>query len=256
LKIWWARKPKPGNFGDVLTPSVLDYFGIKYQYSKDEYNALCIGSIARMARPGITVLGSGVLSIQEELNPHADWRFVRGPITRNSLLQSGGYCPPVYGDPALLLPLFCSESRKRFDVGIVPHYSDYQFVKIMYPDQHIINVLNQDPVSVARAITECRSIVSSSLHGIICAHAYGIPAAWVKFGTRFNSDIKGNDVKFYDHYLALGLTANVSTWDDLHFTNAEIDTARLIALSEIFRDVSYEQKQGYQHELDFSQQRA
>ena len=256
MKIWWAKKPKPGNFGDVLTPYILDYFGIKYQYSKDEYDALCIGSIARMARPGITVLGSGILSMQEELNPHADWRFVRGPITRNNLLQSGGYCPPIYGDPALLLPLFCDERRKRFDVGIVPHYADYELVKTAYPEHHVINLLNQDPLSVAHAITECRSIVSSSLHGIICAHAYGIPAAWIKFRSGADSGIKGNDVKFYDHYSALGLTATISTWNNLHFTNADITTAQLTALSGIFKDVSHEQKHGYQNELDFSQQGA
>jgi len=248
MKVWWAKKPKPGNFGDVLTPVLLDYFGIDHEYGADTYDTLCIGSIARMAKPGVTVLGSGILSVQEELDPRADWRFVRGPITRNNLLMSGGDCPPVYGDPALLLPLLCDESRKRFDIGIVPHYTDYELVKNMYPEHRVINVLSWEPLKVAQEITECRSIVSSSLHGIICAHAFGIPVAWAKFG----STIKGNDVKFYDHYSALGLTATLSTWDDLNFTISVIDVDRITLLAQIFRDVSYEQKHGYQRELDFS----
>jgi hypothetical protein len=248
MKVWWARKPKPGNFGDVLTPVVLDYFGFDYEYGHDTYDTLCIGSIAKMAKPGVTVLGSGILKVQEELDPNADWRFVRGPITRNNLLMSGGHCPPVYGDPALLLPLMCDESHKRVDIGIVPHYTDYELVKNMYPEHRVINVLNQNPLSVAQEITECRSIVSSSLHGIICAHAFGIPVAWINFG----SMIKGDDVKFYDHYLAMGLTATLSTWDNLNFTSPTIDTDRIISMAQIFRDVSYEQKHGYQRELDFS----
>jgi len=38
----------------------------------------------------------------------------------------------------------------------------------------------------------------------------------------------------------------------LIFTNAVVDADRLISLAQIFRDFSYEQKHGYQHELDFS----
>lgn len=247
MKVWWAKKPKPGNFGDVLTPVLLDHFDIAHEYSTDSYDTLCIGSIARMAGPGITVLGSGIIDIREELNPTANWRFVRGPITRNNLLASGGHCAPVYGDPAMLLPLLCHESRKRYDLGIVPHYSDYELVKNMYPNHRVIDVLRWDPLEVAREITECRSIVSSSLHGIICAHAFGIPVAWTKFGHA----IKGDDVKFYDHYTALGLTATLSIGDNLTFTNYS-GTEKIDQLSRIFQDVSYEQKHGYQHELDFS----
>lgn len=247
MKVWWAKKPKPGNFGDVLTPVLLDHFDIAHEYSTDSYDTLCIGSIARMAGPGVTVLGSGIIDVREELNPAADWRFVRGPITRNSLIASGGHCAPVYGDPAMLLPLMCIEGRKRYNLGIVPHYSDYELVKNMYPKHRVIDVLRWDPLEVAREITECRSIVSSSLHGIICAHAFGIPVAWVKFG----QSIKGDDVKFYDHYMALGLTATLSTWNDFTFTKYS-SSSKINQLTKIFQDVSYEQKHGYQHELDFS----
>jgi len=247
MKVWWAKKPKPGNFGDVLTPVLLDHFDIAHEYSTDSYDTLCIGSVARMAGPGVTVLGSGIIDIREELNPGADWRFVRGPITRNNLIASGGHCAPVYGDPAMLLPLLCYEGRKRYDLGIVPHYSEYELVKNMYPKHRVIDVLRWDPLEVAREITECRSIVSSSLHGIICAHAFGIPAAWTKFG----QSIKGDDVKFYDHYMALGLTATLSTRNDLIFTKYS-NSSKINQLTKIFQDVSYEQKHGYQHELDFS----
>lgn len=35
-----------------------------------------------------------------------DIRSVRGPVTRNILMDLGYDVPSVYGDPAILLPLF------------------------------------------------------------------------------------------------------------------------------------------------------
>ena len=126
---------------------------------------------------------------------NANFKFVRGPLTRDHIIAQGGHCPKIYGDPALLLPFFCDESTKEYDVGLVPHYQDYKFVKKMYPNHNVINVVNDDPIKVAKEITKCRKIISSSLHGIICASAYGIPSAQVKF-----SKLHGDGIKFLDFY--------------------------------------------------------
>ena len=190
------------NFGDMLTPHVLSYFNIPFRYSEiKNADTLCIGSIARFATSGMTVLGSGVIRRNEELNPDAIWRFVRGPHTRANVIACGGSCPKLYGDPALLLPLFCEESEKEYDVGLVPHYWDYDRAHNRFSgDCHVIDVVNPDPLEVAREITKCRHILSSSLHGIICAHAYGIPATHLKFSTLW-----GDGIKFEDYYASIDL---------------------------------------------------
>ena len=61
----------------------------------------------------------------------------------------------------------------------------------------------QDPIeTVIDRIASCDCIASSSLHGLIVSHAYGVPAVWIKF-----RDLpSGDDVKFHDYYLSLGLT--------------------------------------------------
>lgn len=41
-------------------------------------------------------------------------------------------------------------------------------------------------------INECESILSSSLHGIICEDTYGIPVAWIKL----SDQILGDDFKY------------------------------------------------------------
>lgn len=221
---WWIKKDR--NFGDLLTPYILDYFNIDYQYSGIESaDIICVGSVARHARNNTIVLGSGMINgRKEKLNPNADWRFVRGPYTRQRVLDCGGSCPEIYGDAAMLLPLICPEEEKKYDIGIVPHFVDYEYVKNTYPDYNVIDVINDDPLEVAREITQCKKIISSSLHGIIAAHAYGIPAAWVEFSNK----IKGDKIKFKDHYAALGLTATVSTVEDPIFTIGNLNLDPII----------------------------
>lgn len=230
MKIWWVKTPGPGNFGDIITPHILDHFGIKYEYSSDDYDTICTGSIAKHAKPGTMVLGSGIIGMREELCPNANWLFVRGSITRNKVIMSGGKCPPIFGDPGLLLPMMCDESKKQYDVGIIPHFVDYEFVKKYYPDYNIIDILNKDPFQVVKEITKCRSIISSSLHGIICAHAYGIPAAWVKFSNK----LKGDDIKFYDYYSSINMQPVLSTMDNLYFDVGIYSMSKII---DIFKSL-------------------
>ena len=225
---WWLTKDK--NFGDLLTPYILDYFDIKYKHTKiDDADLLCIGSIARRAKDNTIVLGSGMINgRKEKLNPKADYRFVRGPYTRQRILDNGGKCPPIYGDAALLLPYICPAEKKEYSVGIVPHFVDHEYVNKKYPNYHIINVVNDNPLEVAKEISKCSTIISSSLHGIIAAHAYGIPAAWVKFSDK----IKGDGVKFDDHYAALELNAVLSTVEKPVFSVNSFDCRPLINIFE------------------------
>lgn len=226
MKIWWYNNPHPGNFGDILTPYILDYFGIKYEFSTKHYDAISTGSIATYAKNNTTVLGSGIISSNDVLNINANWKFVRGPLTRNKIISSGGYCPPIYGDPGLLLPLLCEESNKEYEIGVVPHYIDYDVVKQMYPNYKIINLLHDNPLNVAKEITKCRKIISSSLHGIICAHSYNIPAAWVKFSNK----LVGDDIKFYDYYLSVGAIPELSTIADPIYTIGKYDIEPIISI--------------------------
>jgi pyruvyltransferase len=213
-KAWWASSTP--NFGDLLTPYILNYFSIPWTRANDihSFNLISVGSIAKLAKPGTIVLGSGIMGSNEDLCSDSIWMFVRGPYTRNRIVECGGTCPEIYGDPAMLLPLLCDESKKEYDVGIVPHYVDQEIVKEKYPNYNIIDVKNLNPLETATEITKCRSIISSSLHGIICAHAYNIPAAWVPFSNK----VKGDGVKFKDHYSSIDLDCVSSTIENPIFT--------------------------------------
>lgn len=202
---WWTE---PENFGDVLTPFILDYLGVDWSKADThaEADAISTGSVARLALAGQIVLGSGIMRAGEWLTPWAKWRFVRGPLTRETVLKHGGKCPAIYGDPALLLPLFCQASEKTHKVGLVPHYQDYASLRRYGDSMPVIDVVNKDALATARQISACEKIISTSLHGIIAAHAYGIPAAYVSV-----SKLHGDGVKFDDYYASVGLEKELST---------------------------------------------
>ena len=233
MKVWWlGSSTGQGNFGDILTPSIFNYFNIDYNYVRhySQANAICVGSIARRAGPRVKVLGSGIISRSDKVVADADWKFVRGPYTRERIQFFGGECPEIYGDPALLLPLMVEPSKKEFEVGIVPHNVDYNFVTENYSGNNIIGLGTRDYTKVVDKITQCESIISSSLHGIICAHAYGIPAAWVKP----NQKLKGDNIKFEDYFASVDIDGVQSTYDNPKFIPpGTIDLQKIISIFEL-----------------------
>jgi pyruvyltransferase len=178
-----------------------------------------IGSIAKIVQSRHTVMGSGIMTADPRLCKDARWLWCRGPRTRQAVLANGGACPMIYGDPALLLPKFVAPTEKKYSIGITPHYIDYQQVKNQYAQYKVINLLDKNPLTIVSEITQCEKIISSSLHGIITAHAYGIPAAWVKF----DGKLAGDDTKFHDHYEAFNSTAQLSTIDHPIFSKIDYD---------------------------------
>ena len=60
----------------------------------------------------------------------------------------------------------------------------------------IINMATNDVETIIDKINECEFIFSSSLHGIIFAHAYGIPAIHIECNPLKSKD----NFKFKDYY--------------------------------------------------------
>jgi len=136
---------------------------------------------------------------KDEKVKRAKFLSVRGPRTRKRLLDLGYSVPEVYGDPAILLPNFIDDDvSKKFDYGIVPHYVDYDEVFNKYKNDErikVIDLITNDIEKTTKEILECKNIVTSSLHGLIVAHAYKIPSLWIKFSTK----LAGDDIKFFDY---------------------------------------------------------
>lgn len=132
---------------------------------------------------------------------------VRGKLTKEYLEGQGVPCPEVYGDPALLMPLiFKPTVLKKYKIGFIPHYVDYDLPHVIefrntHPNILFIRFANYSSwEDVIRQICSCERIVSSSLHGLILADAYHIPNVWV----RFSDKITGGEFKYKDYFSGVG----------------------------------------------------
>ncbi len=221
MKFFWFRGAN--NYGDVLTPYLCQRLGIKCIYSpRKNAQAIMVGSIANHALPGMNVFGSGFIRRNDIVCPEAKYHWVRGPISRQMIIDSGGDAPELYGDAALLLPDLIKESTKVHDIGFVPHHVDFKRV-----NGFKVNLQKGSIENITKSITSCRKVISSSLHGIIVAHAYGIPAAWIKL----SDELSGDGMKFHDHYESVGLKAELSTLEDPIFqVPTKIETSHILRI--------------------------
>ena len=199
------------NFGDALSPIIAQKISnckIKWVNPRDKsttFRYYSIGSIIPPSSPNSEIWGSGIIQSIDviKIKPkkvHA----VRGPLTRKILINNGIECPEIYGDPALLYPKFYNPKiEKRYEIGIIPHYVDQQnpwvAKKSELSNVKVINILGNIN-SVVNEILSCDMVISSSLHGIIAADAYGIPSVWVEFSDK----VTGNGFKFRDYFMSVG----------------------------------------------------
>jgi pyruvyltransferase len=189
---FFAWRPPKGhkiqiNFGDELFRMITTRIAASEVDWCDSPSAfrrkiLVGGSAIEFARDYDIIWGAGIRNInQKKYFKTIDVRAVRGPLTKEFFDNNMIPCPNIFGDPALLLPtLFPEFSRNTVSglIGYIPHFTDeipvecHKKVKIISPSRF--------PEIVISEILQCEFIISGSLHGIIVAEAYGIPAVWLK----------------------------------------------------------------------------
>jgi pyruvyltransferase len=203
---WWIGNSKEEltpNFGDTLAPHLLKAFaGIETKWTPPgRATVVSIGSVLEHVPPWFDgyILGSGKLYGNSRLHLHTKTATIlalRGPLTARQ-------CPPGHyaiGDPGLLAAELVGPQEARYDLGIVPHWSDVDLTmrEEFYGSSWITKVIvpSDDPLEVVRQIGQCRKIVTSSLHGLIVADSFGIPRRF-----EHASIVMGESGRFkYDDY--------------------------------------------------------
>lgn len=227
LGVYYYKYP---NFGDLLNEEIMKkLFALPFTFEEfTTADLIVIGSILdRIVSEGkigggdkkkqksadqkkkLHVWGTGLMYAYEQPSPvirpvrvHA----LRGELTRRQFSEMlGKDISCTLADPGLLSSLLVPPAgEKRWKVGIIPHYVDsqdevFRQMETYYPDALRINVQDKTE-TVLEQISACETVLSTSLHGLIVADAYGVPNCWC-----VNSDrILGNGYKYHDHFSAFG----------------------------------------------------
>lgn len=210
---WWNSQK---NLGDYLSKVVYEWMLKREQINSNQkishtIHLLGIGSILGMGNFDAVVWGSGIhtiasirLILDRRKRINYDIRLVRGPITRAILKDAGYVCPKRFGDPAVLMPLIYTPKKikKVYKYGIIKHLSqnDENLRNNTVSSIKYLNIKTLDYKSFINSILQCETIISSSLHGIILAESYGVPAIFLSDG------VENEIIKYIDWYLSTNRT--------------------------------------------------
>lgn len=202
---------KPRNFGDWIGPYLYQaivgqrpfFLRRGRQHLGDCFFAA--GSILRHIHvpDRVTVWGSGINYARDDIARPKLVCAVRGPRSRQRLLELGYDCPEIYGDPGILLPDFYSPKTKTVPgrIGLIPHFFDLDIFKLAVAEGVFLIDVTKPVEQVVDDIATCELTLSSSLHGLVVSHAYGVPTIWI----HSIRELIGDGSKFYDYYESTGL---------------------------------------------------
>lgn len=231
---------KNENFGDQLNVELLkNLFNIDAIYSiPNQAKLVAIGSLLesflhgssdyrlffkKLILPKVHVWGSGFIddvnrkvlrpnSKTETFGKRIEIHALRGLKSkkRAERILNASLDNIALGDPGILAGKLLTKStiNKKYKVGIIPHYVDslnplVNNLKESIPNSTTIDILS--PVySFLEKISECETIISSAMHGLIAADSLGIPNC----RAIFSDNITGGDYKFDDYYSSYNLTGH------------------------------------------------
>lgn len=182
---FWACKDI-GNFGDMVTPYILEKLGQKVEFSWMQGIAMD-GSILCAVKPDMHVYGAGFMNVTDKCESE-HIKYVRGYLSKE-LLRVSGYDVSNIGVhiPAFCLAEFIADKKPLSDMGYAMHYIDYSDfgIDVRKPVEDVVN-----------EILLHKNIITSSLHAYIVARMYGRGAALIKTG----KPIAGDGMKYVDAF--------------------------------------------------------
>tara|TARA_Y100001970_G_scaffold110960_2_gene138527 strand:- start:12456 stop:13295 length:840 start_codon:yes stop_codon:yes gene_type:complete len=206
---FWNPKDGTPNIGDYLAFETVNFvlnLRDKHATHIEHGKILSIGSVLHFAQDNDVIWGTGrngKIADTSHFFTNVDVRAVRGPRTAKFLADKGIEVPKIFGDPGILSPLIYPvealnsvNKQHSKEVAIVPQLNDDMSIYRAY-NNNLISP-RQLPGNFISQIVTAKKVISSSLHGLILAEAYGIPAVY------FDSGSGENIFKYHDYYEGTG----------------------------------------------------
>ncbi|QYA26033.1 polysaccharide pyruvyl transferase family protein [Gramella sp. MT6] len=252
------------NWGDYINPFLVEKITGKQAVSykriynvKNRRKLYGVGSI--LHHPGLQdsiIWGSGFIYPPKKIHGiPSKILALRGKNSAKIFENFGVTHNNVFGDPALLFPSFYNPDRElKYKVGIIPHYSelkdfeknsklkenkDIKVISPMVPGDKVYNIIDQ--------LKECEIVISSSLHGLILADAYGKPS--LRFN--YSNKLVGGNFKFEDYYSGVGInkheTIQINKVDNMDFQEIKNKSS--------LKDLKYDKEELYNVLVQYVQKR-
>lgn len=218
IKTYWCNDKN--NAGDLVSKWLLEKLGYDIEYSLEPEIIVCGSILSWLEYNNTKIWGVGFHNYSENnINIKKENVYaVRGKMTAKKLNLN---C--ITGDPGILVSKFYTpKTTKKYKFGIIPHYVDYDWVKSLdLQNIKLIKIETTDLEHLFDEINECEFILSSSLHGIIFSHSFGIPA----FHFKHNELGSKKSFKFLDYYSNFNLKymmKEIKNKKDFNFNEFEL----------------------------------
>ena len=266
---YYYTKP---NFGDQLNLTLLEkLFQKKGNLSHPTKAQLCMigsilepliinkptfkGTLKKNIFPPLAIFGSGFLTdpkqSKESYVRKLEVCATRGKLTRDRLSKNlhRDLSKIPLGDPGLLTSKIFDPStvNKKFQVGIIPHMHNWEDTLLNKLKSKVDNSIIINPLdtveNVIKQISQCETILSNAMHGLIVADSLGIPNKRLIL----TKELNGGIYKFHDYYSAFDMETLPQVLDLRDATDAEIASS----IENIKKDysISYDQIHEIQHKL-------
>jgi pyruvyltransferase len=239
-----SRQFTSGNSGDLFGPEV-----IRRRYGAGVVNAggtgrrlLVVGSIAHRALAGDILAGPGILDERHPAPPATlplrIWGL-RGPITYDYFKAAGHDLSEVKFllDPGLLIRFTMAGTAPVSPKGVIfiPHHRERAAISGKLPPSMRMVDVDATPTRLGRQILGAELVYSSSLHGIIFAHALNRPCVLVR-------PARQGLMKYEDYFASVGLPfkAPLGSIHEADFGAAPTSPAEVVFREEdfVFPDIS------------------
>jgi len=233
-QVVYAPIPKKDSCARLLKYYIRELLSLRVKsiyplFSQKKKVLLAIGSILSWGNEFCVYWGCGFMKKTDTFSG-GQVLAVRGYCSKKKLENEYKIQCNVVGDPALLLPLVLKTAVNQcYEFGVIPHYSEYDQVSSEIRNKNVICMRSVDVEDVVNQIRSCKYILSSSLHGLIIAHAYGIPALWAHM-----SRVIVDPFKYEDYFSSVG----IEYYSPIHINDDDLNEGKLDELFERYRQFS------------------
>lgn len=214
------------NFGDALSPWLIRKISRReVVHVAPTGTSIPLVAIGSLLGPDLTrgvIWGSGAAwerDVNDDLPPpslHFEILATRGPLSFEAV-QKRGHEPRAYGDPGLLLAHYANVNRRSdAKAGVICHQIDEEPARRFAARAGMPFLHTFEPIDVVLdALASWDVVISSCLHGLVTATAFGKSMAWCAFSDR----MVGDGFKFRDFFASVGVAeprcSRIETWSDL-----------------------------------------